>query len=306
MTLTPGTIIQGKWSKERIVVDRRLGTGANGEVYLVRCGTRTAAMKVSPHSGDIALEWGILQKLATTGHVFPRPVLADDAPSLGPAYFYVMEWVPGRPFSEVFHGLTGAHQRTILCLIAEGLRQLHQTGHAFCDIKPENILIQTQPTLSVRFIDVGGVTAFGRSVRQFTPLYDRAFWGCGTRQAEPSYDVMAVALLVVCTRSKQTLKSLQKLAIPERKRWLRQTIDQFPDKLENSLLQSILAGQLNGADDLLQWLSQPSASPASAPRPVSPHPHRHRMDWTERMMWISLGAAFSVACLAWASVLGWT
>lgn len=321
MELKAGSTVVGKWSGQRIIIQHHLGSGANGDVYLVRCQNRSAAMKVSLQSGDIALEWGILQKLARHGHLFPQPILADDASGADLFYFYLMEWVPGQSFAEVFETFTAAQQVTIVRKILGGFVQLHGTGHAFCDVKPDNLLVQVHPTLTVRFVDVGGVTPFGRSVRQFTPLYDRAFWQLGSRQSQGSYDLAAVALLILCSLCHQSLSNAQKMTPRHRQQWVQRSLANLSTHPLQPALRAILFGKISDATTALAVLQQLEASMASGTKRIvsnrsgatanvkstvaSAKVAKNRMDWTERVMWYSLATAFSVACVAWAAVLGW-
>ncbi|WP_067926443.1 protein kinase domain-containing protein [Alicyclobacillus shizuokensis] len=195
MTLSPGTAVVGRWTQRRIAVERVLGEGANGRVYLVRTdGRGQAAMKVCPSSQDIALEWAVLEQMR--GGAFPRGFFIDDAAGVPACFFYVMEWVPGQPLSRCASRLRGRDWDELVLQLLRGLAGLHQGGHAYCDVKPQNILIERGSSLTARFVDVGGVTPFGRSVRQFTPTYDRAFWGFGDRRADAQYDLFALALMI--------------------------------------------------------------------------------------------------------------
>ena len=38
----------------------------------------------------------------------------------------------------------------------------------------------------VELVDYGGVTAVGKSIRQFTEIYDRGYWNAGSRAADAS------------------------------------------------------------------------------------------------------------------------
>jgi serine/threonine-protein kinase len=46
-------------------------------------------------------------------------------------------------------------------------------------------------------VDFGGVTQKGRSVKQFTEIYDRGYWGSGSRIADEAYDLFAFAVLIM-------------------------------------------------------------------------------------------------------------
>ncbi|MCL6548278.1 MAG: phosphotransferase, partial [Alicyclobacillus sp.] len=186
-----GSVVCGKWTGIRIQVERALGAGANGAVYLVRTPKGRAAMKVCPNSADLALEWGLISRLGPRISVFPKPMLADDEAHPPHRSFYVMEWIEGSPLQDLLRAAGPPEWARLMEAVACGLADVHRLGYAFCDVKPENILVTPDTATgssAIRFVDVGGVTEFGRSVRQFTPYYDRAFWGLGTRRADPAYD----------------------------------------------------------------------------------------------------------------------
>lgn len=76
------------------------------------------------------------------------------------------------------------------------LEQLHHAGFVLGDLKLENVIVAKNPT-RLRFIDVGGVTMFGRSVKEYTEFYDRGYWKCGDRKAEPKYDLFSLAMIAL-------------------------------------------------------------------------------------------------------------
>ncbi|WP_051663164.1 protein kinase domain-containing protein [Alicyclobacillus macrosporangiidus] len=326
-----GDWVVGKWTGEPFQVERPLGTGANGEVYLVRTRRGLAAVKVCSNASDIALEWAVLERLHRVSGTFPKPMWIDDhGPS---AFFYVMEWIRGTPLSQAAARLTGDAAAAVVRGIAEGLAELHAAGYAFCDLKPDNIVIAGDPP-HVRFVDAGGVTPFGRSVRQFTPYYDRAFWGLGTRRAEPSYDVTALALVVViCLGGLTPPASLAGQTPAQRQAWLRRGIRRWPEGVRH-LLEQALAGGMDERQFAAAWCRQAAALPVRPGPRVSPAPlhqsaSRRRpavagasasmnaagpgpvakrkggRDWTEWLMWISLIGALTSTAWAWLTFLGW-
>lgn len=315
--LQAGETIVGKWTKQVIRVKKRLGSGANGEVYLVAMNHGFYAMKVCDKAGDIALEWSVIDKLHQVTRCFPQPFLIDDIVPKN-LYFYVMERIEGVPLHDVFARLRTNDMQCLMQGVIQGLIDLHATQHAFCDLKPENILVQEIQGLRIRFVDVGGVTPFGRSVRQFTPYFDRAFWGLGTRVADEKYDLMAFALMLVCLTTPPP-KQLHRMREQERLKWLYQSIAQFPVKQYQVLLEDILRGKIGSAKEVLRKLSETSLLTTRSKRKtrtssgnVKLHSSKNGRrtvkqsgDWTERLMWWSLGSATLLTFVAWASFLGW-
>ena len=63
LDLDKGMIITGKWRRHRYRVERLLGEGANGKVYLVERERRLLALKVGLDTVDLQSEINVLQAL---------------------------------------------------------------------------------------------------------------------------------------------------------------------------------------------------------------------------------------------------
>ncbi|WP_054969459.1 protein kinase domain-containing protein [Alicyclobacillus ferrooxydans] len=330
--LAQGARFTTKWSHTPIVVEGSLGEGANGTVYLVRTPLGQAAMKVCNASADVAMEWALLTSLGQGANAFPKPMLIDDGPPEAP-FFYIMERIPGQSLGKVLAQGDFALVSKVFEKVLDALVDLHQTGYAFCDLKPENVIVTTGRDVSIRFVDVGGITRFGRAVRQYTPLCDRAFFGMGSRKAEPSYDLFALLLGLLTSATKEKTDDLSKLDPARRLRLLEQTMQRFPVEAVPALLKSLQSGKVTTALELKKrWSDLPDAkkqiqpqhagkartlrrtqtasqqtgagvnrSPKGRARPQ----RRSRMDWTERLMWLSLGSAGIASAAAWAVLMGW-
>lgn len=332
--LAPGTVVYGKWNHVRYDVIRTLGTGANGQVYLVRHSAGLAAMKVCDRAEDVALEWGILERVGKAGPWFPSPVAIDDDRDRSGVYFYVMESIEGASLHQQASALKGAHAHAVLTQMLAGVQALHRHGYAFCDLKPENMLVAVDRTsqqgVRTRFVDIGGVTAFGRSVRQFTPFYDRAFWSLGSRKADAAYDVCACALVFLFSFVAAPPASLVGEPPESRRAWLAKATKKAPPVYQ-SWLADVLEGRITEAGQALRalpansWDGSGRGRSRSSQRPrksggQSRAKRSHQavqktgapsvrrtaqagVDWTEWLMWASLGAAAMVTVTAWADLL---
>ncbi|MGZ0084125.1 protein kinase domain-containing protein [Caldibacillus thermoamylovorans] len=204
-SLPPGTIITGKWHGHSYRLLRRLGSGANGVVYLAENGRNRVAVKLSDDYASLASEMNILRRFSKVQGAALGPSLleADDWPSpfaRGTIPFYVMEYIEGEPFA-VFVRRHGKEWAPVLLVqLLSVLERLHEEGWVFGDLKPDNVMV-TGPPPSVRLLDVGGTTLQGRAVKEFTELYDRGYWGLGSRKAEPSYDLFAAAMVMIVSCS---------------------------------------------------------------------------------------------------------
>lgn len=317
MSLPVGGTVEGKWTKQVFLVERLLGQGANGSVYLVRTKRGLAAMKVCSRAEDIALEWGLLQDLQSES-VFPKPMLIDDANKYNDLYFYVMEWIEGETLRDGLKRCDVTKFHLIATQILKGLSTLHAAGKAFCDVKPENILISTTAAHSIeaRFVDVGGVTLIGRAVRQYTPYFDRGFWGLGTRQADPAYDVCGLALALLLSTVETPPSELMSKHPQRRQEWLHKTLMRFPFPPYIDIFRAIFAGKVVDAEQAVTMLEHArrqigiKAQTKSNQRAHSTRIHQTTRaasypEWSEWVMWVSICSALIVTTLAWVSFLGW-
>lgn len=196
-----GCSLRGKWSGHTYRLQKLLGSGQTGHVYLAQSNRTSWALKVSDESSEIALEYRMLKRLndqVQGQRLGPVVVDIDDAvgPDGKPLYFYVMEYVDGVPVTD-YHKRHGTDQMVSWVTdLLQTLHLLHEQGYCFGDLKPENLLIDERSG-TARLIDFGGVTLIGSAVRQFTPLYDRARWKKGSRKADRQYDIFAVCALLL-------------------------------------------------------------------------------------------------------------
>ncbi|TYR78215.1 protein kinase family protein [Priestia megaterium] len=198
--LQVGTTISGKWHKKRYCVLRQLGAGATGVVYLVQSPDgQHAALKISFDNSSVTAEVNVLRNFSKVHRASLGPFLldVDDWIYCNQALsFYVMEYVKGQPLLS-FVSKRGKEWISILAMQLLGdLEELHKAGWVFGDLKPENLVVTGQP-IKIRWIDVGGITLQGRAIKEFTDFYDRAYWGFGSRKAEPSYDLFSVTMVII-------------------------------------------------------------------------------------------------------------
>nr|WP_099091626.1 serine/threonine protein kinase [Paenibacillus riograndensis] len=211
-----GTVIRGKWRGNRYVVERMLGRGANGTVYLVqREGRRERyALKIGNDTLELQSEINVLTSLqssrkrkehrahresALSSYLLESDDYKDSVP------FYVMRYVEGRPLHH-FLAKNGASWLGLVGLkLLEKLRNLHECGFVFGDLKPENVLVSNYG--EAELIDYGGASPLGRSVKQFTEWHDRGYWNAGSRTGDENYDLFAFAVLCLRLLNEEGLKA---------------------------------------------------------------------------------------------------
>jgi serine/threonine protein kinase len=224
--ITTGTMVKGKWNENLYRIERSLGQGENGKVYLVKKGSAFFAMKLGFDSVDHQSEVNVLKRLAKSESPIDRFLIdVDDYNSGGKDYpFYVMKYIKGLRISD-FVQTKGEQWLGLLgLLLLKKLTSLHANGYVFGDIKMDNILVSDYG--AVELIDFGGVTQKGRAVKQFTEIYDRGYWGAGTRIADEAYDLFAFTILFM-QLSDQSHGWFSKHLLPQNR-----TIDLLKEKLQ--------------------------------------------------------------------------
>jgi serine/threonine protein kinase len=215
--VSPGTVISGKWYSNNYTIIKELGFGANGVVYLAKHKNTQVALKMSDNGMSITSEVNVLKSFAKVQGSTLGPSLLDVDDWQSPRArisFYVMEYIQG-PDLLTFIREKGKSWSTVLFIqLLKDLDTLHENGWVFGDLKPENLIV-TGPPPKIRCIDVGGTTIQGRAIKEFTEFYDRGYWGLGSRKAEPSYDLFAVAMIMINTaypkRFNKTTGGIQQL-----------------------------------------------------------------------------------------------
>lgn len=211
-----GSVVVGRWKRGRYRVERLLGEGANGRVYLVQKDGNGYAMKVGANAVDFQSEINVLQSLAGQNRPGMKPFLFDvddlHAPNGRQYPFYLMKYVRGATLASYLKQ-QGSEWFPLVGLNLLGkLAWLHQAGWVFGDLKIENVMVGDYG--QVELVDFGGVTAAGKSVRQWTELYDRGYWNGGSRSADPKYDLFSFSVLCILLHEPKRLHGLTKELLP--------------------------------------------------------------------------------------------
>lgn len=194
-----GTIVYGKWHHNRYTIVKELGSGANGIVYLAKCQNDLVALKMSDNTMSVTSEVNVLKafKKVQGSTLGPSLLDIDDWDRKTRRIpFYVMEYIQGPDLLTFIQTKGHSWSGVLILQLLNDLYRLHQEGWVFGDLKPENLIITDSPT-KIRCIDVGGTTMKGRAIKEFTEFFDRGYWGAGSRKAEPSYDLFAVAMILI-------------------------------------------------------------------------------------------------------------
>lgn len=217
-SLPRGTVVKGKWKQASYRVERLLGEGANGKVFLVERQRNWYALKIGADAVDLQSEVNVLQSIAkqkSSSGTKPFLVDVDDLhASDGKDYpFYVMQYIRGTTLADYLAKKGSEWFPVVGYSLLGRLTELHDAGWSFGDLKVENVLVAEYGRVDL--VDYGGVTAFGKGVRQFTEIYDRGYWNAGTRTADAGYDLFSFAVLCVQLHESRRLAQLTQSYLPQ-------------------------------------------------------------------------------------------
>lgn len=259
-----GTVIRGKWRGNRYVVERLLGRGANGTVYLVqRQGRRERyALKIGYDTLDLQSEINVLTSLQScrkrNEYLARREsplssylLEADDFADDNNVPFYVMRYMQG----SALHHFLSSHGPSWIGLVGlkllVKLRGLHECGFVFGDLKPENVVVSDYG--EAELIDFGGASPIGKSVKQFTEWHDRGFWNAGSRTGDEAYDLFSFAVLCLRLLDENGLKAAA-LQLPQTRsvEELLKLTRTLPNRKLASWLNMALQGGFSGSVQALE------------------------------------------------------
>lgn len=230
--LRRGMVVIGKWKQGRYRVERLLGEGANGKVYLVQRDRDWFAMKVGSDAVDLQSEINVLKSMALQKQQGLDSFLFDVDDlygSDGREYpFYTMRYVRGMTLADYFHKHGSEWFPLVGLNLLVKLSKLHAAGWVFGDLKVENVMVADYG--HVELVDFGGVTAHGKSIRQFTEIYDRGYWNSGSRSADASYDLFSFGVLCIQLHEPKRLNLLTRQLLPQNRSTveLMQLVDNSP------------------------------------------------------------------------------
>jgi serine/threonine protein kinase len=210
-----GTVITGKWNKGQYIVERLLGEGANGKVFLVRKGKMPYALKLGFDVIDHQSEVNALKALSKSSSSFSAYLHdVDDCVVDGNELpFCVMRYIKGQPLPEFLYQNGFDWMYVIGLNLLKKLSELHTRGYAFGDLKTDNMIVSQHG--EVELVDFGGVTYKGRAVKQFTEAFDRGFWAAGSRNADDGYDLFAFAVVMIAAADSTNRLGTFKQILPQ-------------------------------------------------------------------------------------------
>lgn len=290
-SIKPGTLIKGKFKGNTYLINGKLGEGAIGAVYLCQANRQVAALKISENQTSMSLEVNVLKSLEQVRGNRLGPALLDvddwTAPNGRTFYFYVMEYVKGETVRDFFQKHGTSWLGPFMIQLLEDLEKLHQEGWVFGDLKTENLIVRSAPP-RIRWVDVGGMTQIGRSIKEYTDFYDRGYWGLGSRRAEPSYDLFSFAIIFLEIFYPKRFPRPEK----NRKKYIYQRIDQVKAlKPYAPVLKKAISGKYQTSTEMKRELKQVLLSLIQRNNPRNPE--KNDGSGFKEAFWIFIISAFS-------------
>lgn len=197
----PGELFLGKY-----MVDRKLGQGAFGTVYLatqVKLERQVVIKQLHPHLTNVAEARARFQRearlLASLDH--PNLTTIHDVEEVAGRWYLVMEYVDGGSLEELMAQGPVPNQVALRVLreVLDGLAHLHDRGVLHRDLKPSNILLRSDGRVKIADFGVARSAQAATQLTQGasppgTPLYmaPEQFDGVGD---DPRSDLYAVGVL---------------------------------------------------------------------------------------------------------------
>ena len=196
--LQKGLTFTGLWNHREYRVIRMLGSGENGQVYLVESDGKPFALKMSKETMDLSYEIRSIQRINEAqglGLGFSLFDVDDYRTKEGSILpFYVMTYKKGVTIAQFLSGKNEVQYASSFYSVLQLLQKFHESGFVCGDLKPEHLLVNPI-SKQISFVDYGGVTMFREGVRQYTELYDRGSWREGNRSADTHYDLFSVTMI---------------------------------------------------------------------------------------------------------------
>ncbi len=195
--ILPGHKIKGLWSGSTYTVIRPLGRGGVGAAYLVSGSGGLRCLKISGDMMSITWEYRFIKdnrkKFLPEAYEIDDFVLNNDI-----KHYIILEYIEGENLTEAIRARPAdvSTAAGIALLTAEIFMEFFETGYIYTDLKPENIMLDVKRG-GLRLIDMGSLVKTGGMVREYTPMYDRAYWDCGLRRADEGYASFEIMMLAV-------------------------------------------------------------------------------------------------------------
>ena len=161
--------LTGETLSRRYHLQRLLGTGGMGEVYLASdTAADDALVAIKTLKDRETADWfkREFETLSLMVHPNIARVFNFDRDRERDVYFYTCEYVAGRPADEALSDVDFSVKLDVYGQILRALQYIHGQGYLHCDMKPMNVLVLEDPTdgrLQAKVLDFGLAMAIPRS-----------------------------------------------------------------------------------------------------------------------------------------------
>lgn len=198
--LFPNSILKGKWNNNSYKIVKKLGEGGIGAVYEVIevCNNKKYALKLSEDNISLNREYNLLREFKEID-IIVKGYEIDDVDLNGKTYYFiVLEYIPGISLNSYRKNkkINNTKALGIAIILFKAMEKLHEKGYILGDAKLNNIMVNEEGKV-IKLIDLGGVVNINSTIKEFTPAYDRASWGCGHRIGESCYDLFSGTMILV-------------------------------------------------------------------------------------------------------------
>lgn len=161
-TLQPGTVID-----QRYTLERRLGSGSTGVVWLAKDTQRDQAVALKILHPKMSHDQVLVAQLAREARILAQlehPHIAQcfELVTEGDFVYLVMEVVAGQPLSEEL----GEHSRASLPFkigevsaifgpLCRAVAHAHERGIVHRDLKPQNVMLTSRSPIGIKVLDFG-------------------------------------------------------------------------------------------------------------------------------------------------------
>jgi serine/threonine-protein kinase PknK len=163
------TFLTGATLSRRYHLERLLGSGGMGDVYLARdTAADDSLVAIKTLKDRETVDWfkREFETLSLMVHPHIARVFNFDRDRDRDVYFYTCEYVAGRPADEALADSAFPIKLDVFGQILRALQYIHGQGYLHCDVKPMNVLVLKDPadgSLSAKVLDFGLAMSIPRS-----------------------------------------------------------------------------------------------------------------------------------------------